>query len=822
MASLRHPSDKQPRHPTSGDAHPRASSLAHAPVPPEIAGAYSHTLHDAEEPGAGLQDTFFGITSDTADVISALASMQPNSLGNHLAPAVTSVPPIAVTSMAHPFAPAFEAPLNGGKLIPAAPLGPEAVDASWIGSLLQTIPDAGSVPTWMPAALDDDPGFFPPLQLPATTAGLALEFANLDPLSTVGEPAAGLQPAQGYRFPAAPMPLQNFTGDASLRAQHSSLEAVFPIFPPTPTSEVILPTDIGYAASDSYESFSQPPPSTSIPTPPLNMLPAPPSKPLVHEHHNVRSSSSTGTKASVAPPYKQPLPPTPPTPTRSPPANPLPAVHLSKSSISKPLPCRTCASSLGILIFYGSPRELQDPVGIDVVCSPCAVAAGMLPAASRSPGVDEAGVQMPRKRRLKGVGRDMVIVCEACNRRMGFGGVRAGGKDGATERGEWQEPRASVEPICEWCVKNFDFCTQCGGGGTYRTGKWRPRQLFSGKRKTCLLAHDRLGAIAHFRVTTYRGPVAPIEDAAGRLIDPDFDPAPIVVRTDPVLEAHVAKHAVAPPPDEPRAAVLVRRREEFLKSNADRLLTVWATPPTMANMELLGTWDRLNAFVRSRQRELRVLMGQPPSVAMRDTLPEAPGQTPNPLNDADERQFRDVAARDNRRYLAVTDALRPRKDLLALSDAADPADPAAAAPTFVVGYFFLQWNVADRHLHLQHVRYEGKDSVDDAGPSPLQLMAGSLAHRIAHDARVHGLPEPRHVWCLGYKSATDVEVRTRFVLQIEKFGYRPLEEYCRRWGGDPEELRRVFVPPTLPGEVVEECEVWACRWEDLKAAAGLT
>ncbi|KAJ3412461.1 hypothetical protein HDV05_000715 [Chytridiales sp. JEL 0842] len=51
-----------------------------------------------------------------------------------------------------------------------------------------------------------------------------------------------------------------------------------------------------------------------------------------------------------------------------------------------------------------------------------------------------------------------------------------------------------LEPICTTCFTQFAFCTECGGGGRYRTGKWRPRGLFRKGRRTCSLSHVRVGS----------------------------------------------------------------------------------------------------------------------------------------------------------------------------------------------------------------------------------------------------------------------------------------------------------------------------------------
>ncbi|KAJ3109493.1 hypothetical protein HDU97_005150 [Phlyctochytrium planicorne] len=51
-----------------------------------------------------------------------------------------------------------------------------------------------------------------------------------------------------------------------------------------------------------------------------------------------------------------------------------------------------------------------------------------------------------------------------------------------------------VEAVCFACRRKYSFCTECGGGGRFRTGKWRPQELFSFGRKTCSLSHIRIGA----------------------------------------------------------------------------------------------------------------------------------------------------------------------------------------------------------------------------------------------------------------------------------------------------------------------------------------
>ncbi|KAH6564963.1 hypothetical protein BASA50_008907 [Batrachochytrium salamandrivorans] len=50
------------------------------------------------------------------------------------------------------------------------------------------------------------------------------------------------------------------------------------------------------------------------------------------------------------------------------------------------------------------------------------------------------------------------------------------------------------EFVCKPCGDAYMFCSECGGGGKQRTGKWRPRELFERGRRTCSLPHVRVGS----------------------------------------------------------------------------------------------------------------------------------------------------------------------------------------------------------------------------------------------------------------------------------------------------------------------------------------
>ncbi|KAJ3219049.1 Dihydroorotate dehydrogenase (quinone), mitochondrial, partial [Clydaea vesicula] len=98
------------------------------------------------------------------------------------------------------------------------------------------------------------------------------------------------------------------------------------------------------------------------------------------------------------------------------------------------------------------------------------------------------------------------VDCEVCKFKLGTGGVRKGiiNENLNTsptisttgffnlDQNFWEEPSFNVEVVCLKCVDKYLFCSECGGGGNKRTGKWRPKQMFQSKRKTCSLPHIRI------------------------------------------------------------------------------------------------------------------------------------------------------------------------------------------------------------------------------------------------------------------------------------------------------------------------------------------
>ncbi|RKO86274.1 hypothetical protein BDK51DRAFT_38813 [Blyttiomyces helicus] len=100
----------------------------------------------------------------------------------------------------------------------------------------------------------------------------------------------------------------------------------------------------------------------------------------------------------------------------------------------------------------------------------------------------------PGKRRDRAGASTAPIQCNACFKNIVLGEMRVFVDEEARgRRDRWVEPEFEVEAVCTPCWKKYKFCSACGGGGRFRTGKWRPKELFLPGRKTCRLSHERLG-----------------------------------------------------------------------------------------------------------------------------------------------------------------------------------------------------------------------------------------------------------------------------------------------------------------------------------------
>ncbi|KAL7412851.1 hypothetical protein BDY24DRAFT_391298 [Mrakia frigida] len=93
-----------------------------------------------------------------------------------------------------------------------------------------------------------------------------------------------------------------------------------------------------------------------------------------------------------------------------------------------------------------------------------------------------------RKRNRETQDIEAPLICDVCMKEKGQGGIVAKDSKASID--------FSVEFVCVSCDSKYQRCTDCGGGGGGRVGigKWRCKELFLQGRKTCSLAHTRIGA----------------------------------------------------------------------------------------------------------------------------------------------------------------------------------------------------------------------------------------------------------------------------------------------------------------------------------------
>ncbi|KAI9103142.1 hypothetical protein DFS34DRAFT_607627 [Phlyctochytrium arcticum] len=166
--------------------------------------------------------------------------------------------------------------------------------------------------------------------------------------------------------------------------------------------------------------------------------------------------------------------------------------------------CRQCNSTIAYFNLRGDPAIFESKaVLLDLLCSEC----------MRSPTSGDI-VSPGTRASLGGGGRKRArteeFECEICKRVLAYGYVGTASESAS-------ELNISVEVVCLRCKGRFGFCGSCGGGGKYRTGKYRPIELFPRNRKTCLLSHVRIGdAPLHYEI--YTGEDIPL-DQLGELAE---------------------------------------------------------------------------------------------------------------------------------------------------------------------------------------------------------------------------------------------------------------------------------------------------------------
>ncbi|KAJ3147682.1 hypothetical protein HDU86_007931 [Geranomyces michiganensis] len=159
--------------------------------------------------------------------------------------------------------------------------------------------------------------------------------------------------------------------------------------------------------------------------------------------------------------------------------------------------CKTCNKLISTFILhYDKAHNMVDSAyTIELQCCSCA---GRSPSALTS--------SSPKKR----MHDELDVDCEICKRAIGSGGFKFERDDAVCRVGAGGRVCGNddivgaalvnfrAEILCASCKSKYRLCTECGGGGRFRTGKYRPVELFAQNRRTCSLSHVRIGGAPLF------------------------------------------------------------------------------------------------------------------------------------------------------------------------------------------------------------------------------------------------------------------------------------------------------------------------------------
>ncbi|KAJ3114809.1 hypothetical protein HDU96_001636 [Phlyctochytrium bullatum] len=482
-------------------------------------------------------------------------------------------------------------------------------------------------------------------------------------------------------------------------------------------------------------------------------------------------------------------------PSPIPTADDLPQLNTSRTSIRLRIRCLRCYRGVCLFLLYGTNDSAPDPVIIAaaehrVFCPTCfQVREGGGVATHKAAAETDATVVKLRKRRVRKVTQSTPLKCHACTREIGRGGLRLVDGEEKGRDGEWNELPFEVEAVCDFCVKHFDFCTQCGGGGTFRTGKWRPRELFLPGRRNCTLQHVRYGDLPHMQVMTLRCAISAPASAHDNAIGVERPNATVAA-------ANLARYNGRIPTDTEQLSQMVRDVCDMLRAN---VLMKEATPQRMTSTPTLGTWKRLMTRVEDAAQELETMILGAKNEAL----------VPLATNKA------------IRRYLGTVDAIKtPRKASRSRTYAVAPApttlaDAAEEADLFLAAFTIHEWHIASRHVFM----VQGVYVQSGLSRGYHLIVSEAILDRIEREARAEELPLPSLVWIWHHRSLTESSNKGAGLLK--GLGFWTVEEYCAMRAEETEavmegmELFRSEVD--VARGIKEEIELLVSGWEDLRA-----
>ena len=132
-----------------------------------------------------------------------------------------------------------------------------------------------------------------------------------------------------------------------------------------------------------------------------------------------------------------------------------------RKTVQHEMDCQFCGVHLGLAFLRGT-YSCNNDLPVNISCLGCLAVNHMAD--------KELNLRKP-------------IECEICHCSVGQGYLNV-----------TPENELKSEFVCGNCGDKYMFCSECGGGGKQRTGKWRPKELFEQGRRTCSLPHIRVGA----------------------------------------------------------------------------------------------------------------------------------------------------------------------------------------------------------------------------------------------------------------------------------------------------------------------------------------
>ncbi|KAI8816211.1 uncharacterized protein EV422DRAFT_571954 [Fimicolochytrium jonesii] len=465
--------------------------------------------------------------------------------------------------------------------------------------------------------------------------------------------------------------------------------------------------------------------------------------------------------------------------------------------------CTRCRLPVATFLLhpYGKNVEPMD-YDVELICAACSD--GETPGSSssssrpsRQPVSPETEpVSSPNLSR-KRVHDDLNIECEVCKKKLATGGfkfvgvddmqiVGAGGKlRGADGAVSLEAMNFRVEPICVSCKARYRLCTECGGGGKFRTGKYRPVELFAPNRRTCLLSHMRMGASPlHYKILT---PAEISEKILAESGDVHMDgfysvyALPEVIESPGLLDcfervaewAHVGWRG---------AQRLVTTDDEH-RGLRKYLACVYIDYP---QSKLKGTALRRFQMSQNDGSPMGTFCEEPtnPSGNLNYLFPQGAG--------GGSSSSEGVA--HHHHHHPTPDFSPPAPPITTTPTPSQPWDPTATTP-IQVAYFTAEWDMHSGTLLFAN------GYVRNMTVSTLPVIRGMcerLLQAAMADAAKLGMPEIEHLWIMTRRQ------HKRLQSFCQRLGFRPLDDYVRY---HPEVDRKMFerevhVPRELYGELV--------------------